>query len=127
MMIDPDVEVLEKEERLLLGDVDYLVIEDDTDHDQDLRSGVQPGVYLPHMVGGQGQDQDLIHLDLGLHPVVLPREVLHQPRTKNHPDTRPQLFPVPERKGQDVEIMTKKDFAFKVINASLITEMMQLC
>ena len=39
MMIDPDVEVLEKEERLLLDDVDYLVIEDDTDHDQDLRSG----------------------------------------------------------------------------------------
>ena len=38
-------------------------------------------------------------------------------------DTHHRLFP---QKGQDVVIMTKKGFAFKVINASLITEMMQL-
>ena len=38
-MIVQDVEVQKKEERLLLGDVDYLVIGEDTDQDRGLHSG----------------------------------------------------------------------------------------
>jgi hypothetical protein len=133
MMIVQDVEVQKKEERLLLGDVDYLVIGEDTDQDRGLHSGliqwsfsgVQAGGYLQLMV--EGPDQDLTRHDPALHPVVLLREVPHLLRTKNHLGIHPRLFPVPWRKGQDVGIMTKKGFVSKAINASLITETTQLC
>ena len=77
------------------------------------------------MLDQEGQDQilqtvfDVVHFhvqDLDLrHTQDLGFKCL-----RTYPDTF-QL-----QKLQDVVIMTKKGFAFKVINASLITEMMQL-
>jgi len=125
-MIAPDVEVREQVvgEPLLQGGAGHQVIGGDTGQDLDRHSGVLAGEsHRP--VLAEGQDQGPIPHALVRHPADLLHGAQLLPKTRNHQGTRPRLFPFPVEKGQDVEIMTKKDFVCKEISANLITGMMQ--